>query len=425
MLSASKHKPIDMSTTTVENSFQAAVEAGHINGAIMCAINTDGSFQYNKTTGDRTLLSGEKKPHQLDDLLFLASATKLMTTIAALACVQDGLLSLTGDLSHIAPELTDKQVLTGFTDDDQPILERPIRAITLEMLLTHSSGLAYHFLDPKIARWRSQNAPQAQSNDTGSAKPTRYTVEGLITYPLTFQPGNGWMYGPNLDWAGRIVERVTGITLLAYLQRRVFTPLNISSAQFHPVTREDLRARMVDLNPLDPEGLGAAVTGGSADMNKLTDGDFGGHGLFMTAPDYLKVLHTVMLSGSDKTGIIDAKLVDSMFSNHLNNEEAITSHAGKCASPLGVFFRCGVDNGTALGHGLGGLLTLEDSKDWYGTHTLTWGGGVTFAWFVDRTNGLCGVCALQATLPVVNFQAVGELKQIFREDIYRKYRQHT
>lgn len=405
-----------MSTEDIETSFQAAIEAGKINGGIICAINAEGSFTYNKTIGERTLLSGEKKPHQLDDVLYLASATKLMTAIAAMACVQDGLLSLTGDLSQIAPELTGRQVLTGFSDNREPILEASINPITLEMLLTHTSGLSYHFLDPKIGRWRTENAPQFQETH-GTI--TRRTVEQLFIYPLTFQPGTGWMYGPGLDWAGRIIERVTGTTLLTYMQSQIFTPLNISSAQFCPVTRDDLRARMVDLNPLDPEGLGAAVTGGHADQNKMSLGDFGGQGLFMSAADYLKVLHSVFLSNDNK--ILNSDLVDSMFQNHLNTPEAIADHAAKCASPLGPFFRCGVDDGTPLGHGLGGLITLQDIPGWFGTHTLSWGGGVTFAWFVDRTNGLCGVCAVQATLPVVDMQSAVELKQVFRTDIHRKF----
>lgn len=72
----------------------------------ICATDAEGHFVYNKALGQRTLLSGEKRPQQLDDVL--SSATKLVTAITALQCVEDGLLTLTGDLSSVTPELAAK-----------------------------------------------------------------------------------------------------------------------------------------------------------------------------------------------------------------------------------------------------------------------------------------------------------------------------
>ena len=99
----------------IESSFQDAIQAGKINGAVICATDTQGTFTYNKALGERILLSGETIPQEMDDVLYLASATKILATIAALQCVDDGLLTLDGDLSAIAPELTSKEVLIGFS----------------------------------------------------------------------------------------------------------------------------------------------------------------------------------------------------------------------------------------------------------------------------------------------------------------------
>lgn len=394
----------------IETSFQAAIDASKINGAVICATDAEGRFVYDKAFGERTLLSGEKRPQRLDDVLYLASATKLITTIAALQCVEDGLLTLTDDLSLIAPELGAKQVITGFSDDGEtPLLEPPARPVTLEMLLTHSSGVCYDFLNPHVARWREKFAPAPPE---GARRP----VEEAFSYPLGFQPGAGWMYGPGLDWAGRIVERVTGRTLGERMQQRIFDPLGIADAQFHPVTREDLRARLVDLNPQDPDALGRAVLGGGGDMNKRSRGDFGGHGLFMPGADYVKVLRSLLASDGK---LLKPATVDDMFQHRLG-PEATAGQQAALASPMGVFFRVGTDLEMKVGHGLGGLLTLQDVDGWYGERTLTWGGGMTFAWFIDRKNGLCGVGAVQATLPP-NGDAVAVLKQTFRRDIYRKH----
>jgi CubicO group peptidase (beta-lactamase class C family) len=393
----------------IETSFQAAIDAGKINGAVICAADAEGHFVYNKAIGERTLLSGEKRPQQLDDVLFLASATKLITTVAALQCVEDGLLTLTGDLASVAPELAAKQVITGFRDDDDtPLLEPPARPITLEMLLTHSSGITYDFMNPHVARWRQKFDPPQE----GKRRP----VEEAFSYPLAFQPGTSWMYGPGLDWAGRVVERVTCRTLGDHMQQRIFDPLGITDAQFYPVTREDLLARLVDRNPHDPDALGRAVVGGNGDMNKRTRGDFGGHGLFMPGIDYVKILRSLLANDGK---LLKPATVDDVFQHHLS-PEATLGYQAALASPMGVFFRVGTDPGTKVGHGLGGLLTLQGVDGWYGERTLSWGGGFTFAWFIDRGNGLCGVGAVQAALPVDD-DVVAKLKQTFRHGIYRKY----
>ncbi|KAF5013039.1 hypothetical protein FDECE_933 [Fusarium decemcellulare] len=392
----------------IDTSFQAAIDAGKINGAVLCATDAKGNFVYNEALGQRTLLSGEKRPQQLDDVLFLASATKLIATIAALQCVEDGLLTLTGDLSTIAPELAEKQVITGWSEDGEtPMLEPAARPITLEMLLTHSAGTAYHFLNPSVAKWRERFA----AVDDGKQK----TVEELFTYPLAFQPGEGWMYGSGLDWAGRIVERVTGHTLGEHVLERILAPLGLKDAEFYPVTREDLRARLVDLNPNDPNALGRAVLAGEGDMNRRGKGDFGGHGMFIPGVDYVKILQSLLANDGK---ILKPATVDDMFRNHLT-PEAGASHRAALAGPAGIFFRVGVAPETKMGHGLGGLLTLEDVDGWYGAQTLTWGGGMTLTWFIDRKNDLCGVGAVQSAWPVDN-QLVSELKQVFRKDIYQK-----
>ncbi|KAM5342206.1 hypothetical protein ACJ41O_015237 [Fusarium nematophilum] len=398
-----------MSGSDIEASFQAAIDAGKVNGAVLCATDAKGDFVYNNALGERTLLSGEKRPQQIDDVLFFASATKLVATIAALQCVEDGLLSLKEDVSTIAPELGAKQVLTGFSEDDEPLLEPAAGPITLEMLLSHSAGTAYDFLHPLVGKWRGKFVPPTEEGQ-------RKTVEELFVYPLAHQPGAGWMYGSGLDWAGRIVERVTGKTLCERVNERILAPLGLEQdAQFYPVTREGLRSRLVDLNPDDPDGLGRAVLGGGGDMNLLGKGDFGGHGMFLPGVHYVKIMQSLLANDGK---ILKPTTVDDMFQHHLT-PEATAGQQAALASPAGIFFRVGVDPETKMGHGLGGLLTLEDVDGWYGTNTLTWGGGLTLAWFIDRKNDLCGFGAVQAALPV-DGQLVAELKQVFRKGIYRK-----
>ncbi|OAA55830.1 Beta-lactamase/transpeptidase-like protein [Niveomyces insectorum RCEF 264] len=400
----------------IEMRFKSALDVGKINGAVLCATNAAGNFVYNNALGHRILLSGETRPQQLDDILCIALATKLVTTIAALQCVEDGLLTLDGDLAAVAPELAAKQVLTGFSGEDNnvPLLEssQTSTPITLTMLLTHTCGQSYYFLDPNIAKWRNTFAATASSENE------RQPVEDAFDYPLSFPPGTGWMYGPGVDWAGRIVERVTGRTLGEHVQQRILAPLGIADAQFYPVTRADLRDRLVDLNPQDPGALGSAVLGGGGAMNKHTRGDFGGHGLFMAAVDYAQVLRALL--ANDGT-LLRPATVDAMFADTHLTPEAAKAHEAALAGPLGAFFRPDPDTATKTSHGLGGLLTLEDAAGWHGARTLTWGGGLTLVWFVDRTNDLCGICAIQPKLPIGGSDRILHLKQVFSRGVYKKH----
>ncbi|KAL8659042.1 MAG: hypothetical protein Q9202_007305 [Teloschistes flavicans] len=392
----------------IETSFNTSIERGKINGAVICVTDTIGHFIYDKALGTRTLLSGEKIPQRLDDILFLASATKLITTIAAMQCVEKGLLTLTGDLSSITPELAAKQVIIGFSEDGEtPLLEPAARPITLEMLLTHTSGTAYDFTNPRLIQWRQKFDPLGET----SPRP----VEEAFNYPLAFQPGSSWMYSVGLDWAGKVIERVTGRTLNQYVQQFICDPLGIKDAQFYPVTRQDWRSRMVDLNPQDPNAYGRAVVGGSSDVNRRAKGDFGGHGLFMPAADYIKILHSLLANDGK---MLKPATVDDMFQDHLG--EASAGYRAALTSPLGPFFRVGIDAETKTGFGLGGVVTLEGVDGWYGQGTMTWGGGLSLAWFIDRKNDLCGICAVQPALPDIDVALLETLKQTFRRDIYRK-----
>jgi CubicO group peptidase (beta-lactamase class C family) len=396
----------------ISSAFDSAIEAGRINGAILCAVQEGpkSKVEYNSTIGHRFLLSGEKRPHQLDDVIFLASGTKIIAAIAALQCVEDGLLTLDGDLSGIAPELAAMQVITGISEDGESASLEPIASpITLKMLLTHTSGLVYDFLSPLVAKGVAKTNPYQEG--------TRRTVENAFKGPLAFQPGTSWMYGTGLDWAGRVVERVTGRTLGEHVLERIYKPLGSNDISFYPVTREDLRARQIDLNPDDPEGYGMAVAGGSSDMNARSEGDFGGHGMYTTTPAFLRVLQSLMRNDGK---LLKPATVDLMFQDHLNTEQQQGLKYAADDSPLAPHFRGGTEHGTKVGYGLSGLLTMEDAKGFYGKGTLTWGGGVTFTWWIDRQNGICGAGAIQGKMPI-DIEAMTDLKSTFRRGVYREF----
>jgi CubicO group peptidase (beta-lactamase class C family) len=68
----------------------------------------------------------------LDSTFIMASCTKLMTTIAALQCVERGQIGLDDDVSTILPEVKDLQIITGFEEGtDKPTFKKAENKITL------------------------------------------------------------------------------------------------------------------------------------------------------------------------------------------------------------------------------------------------------------------------------------------------------
>ena len=123
-----------------------------------------GSLQYAKAFGEASVESTET-----DDVHWVASCTKLVTTVAVMQCVKRGLLNLDADIASVLPEWSKPRILTGFDKNDSPIFRPATKPITLRYIcrtpkavgihgsnvlmatrriLTHSSGMAYFFMDP-------------------------------------------------------------------------------------------------------------------------------------------------------------------------------------------------------------------------------------------------------------------------------------
>lgn len=90
---------------------------------------TTGKFTYSAAAG-RTSVAPDAKPIKDDAVFLLASQTKLVTSVAALQAVEQGLVGLDDDVAEIIPELAKQPILTGF-EGDEPVLVERKKAITL------------------------------------------------------------------------------------------------------------------------------------------------------------------------------------------------------------------------------------------------------------------------------------------------------
>lgn len=85
-----------------------------------------GSFHYAKAFGEASVESTDT-----DAVHWVASSTKLVTTVAVMQCVERGLLDLDADIANVLPEWKNPRILTGFDENDNPTFRPATKPITL------------------------------------------------------------------------------------------------------------------------------------------------------------------------------------------------------------------------------------------------------------------------------------------------------
>ena len=123
----------------------------HLNGATFIVVNDKGDLVYKshnlpccllwigetlyaKAFGNRTFDSSEDAPLQTDSTLSIYSLTKLVTSVASMIAVEQGLITLDENVRDIVPELNNLDLLVGFEDGEsprKPILQKVTTPITL------------------------------------------------------------------------------------------------------------------------------------------------------------------------------------------------------------------------------------------------------------------------------------------------------
>lgn len=236
------------------------------------------------------------KALQPDTVMWIASCTKVMTSICALQLVERGKLSLDDPVYTHIPELKGFKVLKTFDNQGKPVEVQHTKPITLRTLLTHTSGLTYDAMHPKLLAWLAYHKREPSA---GAKLLQRFDA------PLVFEPENSWMYGPGIDYAGLLIERVTGLTLEEYMRQNLWTPLDIKDMTFKLKSRPDMKERMADMSVRD-ESSGKVRYTGARMTYQDTDGEevqdcMGGQGVFTSPEEYLKILHALLTTDETET----------------------------------------------------------------------------------------------------------------------------
>jgi hypothetical protein len=176
---------------------------------------------------DAVISEGYWKPYARDLPHMMHSATKSFTTVAVGMAIQEGYFSK-----------TDK-VLSFFPDDAPENPSENLKAMTVEHLLTQTSG---HTIPLSGGSWRSLKTSW---------------VKEFFKVPVMKPPGTHFQYSSATSYMlSAIVQRTTGKSALDFLRPRMLQPMGIESLRW-------------DTSPegINPGGNGITCT--SSDLLKL------------------------------------------------------------------------------------------------------------------------------------------------------------
>lgn len=228
-----------------------------------------------------------------DHIFRIASMTKAITSVAVLQLVEQGLLELDQPVDNYLPGIQKIPIL-GSSGELVP----PSVPITLRHLLTHTSGFAYAIFDRRLG--------QFQLPDTWPHK----------DHPRLQEAGTGWLYGTSTDWAGRLVEVVSGLNLEEYLRQHITGPLGMNHTWFQ--VPDSLQDMVVTLGFRDPQAGGAMREIAPRPLGTPVSGFSGGGGLHSSLNDYLRFLQCILYGGSiDGVQILREETVASLFVDQL------------------------------------------------------------------------------------------------------------
>ena len=384
-----------IATAPIDKALASAMAGDRIAGLSAAAADEHGAI-YQSAFGRRGLDSPARMT--ADSVFRIASMTKAIAGAAAMQMVEQGKLSLDQPANEILPFLADTKVLLGFDAKDNPILRAPKTRITLRNLLTHTAGFVYD-------TWNADMHRYAQITGLPAARTGKLEA---LTAPLSFDPGERWEYGINIDIAGRMVEAASGLDLETYMQRHLFQPLGMADTSFDP--RPEWQDRMTEVHARQPDGSLKQLRSAAPAPREFYPG---GGGLFSTAPDYLRFLRALMNGGElDGNRILLPETVALMSQNQMGalNVQPMQTQMPNLSNPVDLF------PGMEKKWGLSFLINTQPGHAGRSAGSLAWAGLNNSYYWLDPVKKIAGVLMTQ-TLPFAD-PSVLEALDAFESAVY-------
>ncbi|KAI9709381.1 MAG: hypothetical protein M1812_007717 [Candelaria pacifica] len=378
-------------------------------GVVFQAIDRNGKVINSTAVGLRSLDS-DSQSMTMDTTFWIASCTKMITSIALMQLVEQGKAHLdsSDQLENVVPEMAEVTILESVDSTGKAKYREKNNRITLRMLQNHTAGFGYTFFSDNLWNRISQNPDEDEfQGDIGAFK-----------QPLGFEPGTDRAYSIGIDWVGIFVERVSGLKLGDYFERNIFDPLGIKDTAFVPTAH--MRKRLAGMHHRDETGsLTAREHLLKPAREEVTDPfHSGGGGLISTAPDYCQILSTLLndgLSPQTSQRILQKSTIDTMFTNTVPSYHTKYAHLGvpvsrpDLASPA---LRYEVPITSHQGWGLNFLLVGDNLQ------RATAPGLSNCFWGMDREKGIGGI-VLSQILPFgdpVIYPLWEQLQKVMYED---------
>jgi CubicO group peptidase (beta-lactamase class C family) len=204
------------------------IAQGKIPGAILL-IEQHGKPVYRELLGVRDVVA--KAPMSDDTIFRLFSMTKPITSVAAMMLIDEAKLKLDDPVAKFIPSFDKAKVgVEKKAENGEKVLELvPVsRPMTIKDLMTHTSGITYGFYGDNMVRLAYRNA-RIYDGDFNNAE----FAERVAQLPLAEQPGTLWDYGHSTDILGRVIEIVSGKSLLQFEKEKLLDPLGMTATGFY------------------------------------------------------------------------------------------------------------------------------------------------------------------------------------------------
>jgi len=208
--------------------FRDQIANGKIPGAILL-IEQHGKPVYHQFFGVQDVVS--KAPMTDDTIFRLFSMSKPVTSVAAMMLIDQGKIKLDDPVAKYIPSFGNVKVgVEKKADNGEKTLDlvAPIRPVTIHDLMTQTSGITYGFYGDSLVR-KAYAKANIYDGDFDNAE----FAERIAKLPLAEQPGTLWDYGHSTDILGRVIEVVTGKSLLQFEKDSLLGPLGMTATGFY------------------------------------------------------------------------------------------------------------------------------------------------------------------------------------------------